>query len=85
MTIYHENKLYSLGGRTYGEDEQAILDYCECYDFDENYWEMIAPMQERRCSGFCFIYHNFIYVAGGYTGHLTRNPYFEKYDIENNK
>ena len=39
MTIYHDKKLYALGGRTYGEDEHAILDSCECYDFNKNGWE----------------------------------------------
>ena len=59
-----------MGGRTYGEDELAILDNCERYDFDEDKWEWIAPMQNRRCTGFCCLYKSMIYVFGGYTGHL---------------
>ena len=84
MTIYYKEFLYAMGGRTYGEDEQAILEHCERYDFNENVWEVIAPMQQRRCSGYTFIYKDKIYVVGGYTGYLDRNPYFERYDEKKN-
>ena len=33
-----------MGGRTYGDDEKAILDTCERYNFDTKKWEWIAPM-----------------------------------------
>ena len=33
-----------MGGRTYGDDEKAILDTCERYNFDSKKWEWIAPM-----------------------------------------
>ena len=44
MCIYYDKMIYVMGGRTYGEDELAILDNCERYDFETNKWEWIAPM-----------------------------------------
>jgi hypothetical protein len=84
-TIYYNKKVYAVGGRTYGDDEQAILDTCECYDFDKNKWEWIAPMQSKRCTAFMFIYTNMIYVFGGYTGHLARKTAIERYNKETNR
>ena len=32
ISIIKENKLFVLGGRIYGDDEEALLNHVECFD-----------------------------------------------------
>jgi len=85
MSIYYHGSIYVFGGRYFGEDEQGILEHCERLKLDDDSWEVIAPMQSKRCTGFCCIYRDMIYVFGGYTGHLNRSRDIERYHDESNR
>ena len=36
--ILKENFIYTIGGRSIGGDDQAIVPYCEKYDIKNNEW-----------------------------------------------
>lgn len=73
------NFIYVLGGRTYGEDEHAILRKCERYNISTGKWENISNMHHRRCSFVASCVDNMIYVVGGYGGKAVRHASFERY------
>ncbi|CAD8191375.1 unnamed protein product [Paramecium octaurelia] len=79
----YDQKLYALGGRSYGQGSEGILNSCECYDFQKGKWEMIAPMNCRRATFFSILFEQKIYVFGGYTDVRKRSKKIEKY--ENNQ
>lgn len=39
--------IYILGGRSYGNDEAAIMSKCERYNLTTKEWEIIADMNYR--------------------------------------
>lgn len=45
--------IYAIGGRYFGEDEEAILVSCERYSIVDNKWQMIANLNVKRCT--CFV------------------------------
>ena len=77
--------VYALGGRTYGTDEVGVLNACERYHLEKQYWEPIASLNFKRCTAMAFSWSNGIYVAGGYMGSLKRETRFECYIETNNK
>lgn len=79
------NYIYALGGRTYGNDQHAILSKCERYNIANGIWEPIACMNYRRCSFMASCIENKIYVAGGYGGHSIRHSSFECYHEKDNR
>ncbi|CAD8126653.1 unnamed protein product [Paramecium sonneborni] len=79
----YDSKLYALGGRSYGQGSEGILNSCECYDFQKGKWEMIAPMNFKRATFFSILYEQKIYVFGGYTDVRKRSKKIEK--LENQK
>lgn len=83
--IYHNSKIYAIGGRVYGDDNQSILQKCEVFDYAVNGWKMIADMNITRCTASAFIYGNSIWVFGGYTGLYQRSRKIEKYIEWKNK
>lgn len=80
-----DNKLYVLGGRTYGGDQEALYRHCEVFDFTTNLWTEIAPMKERRSSFQAFVFRGEIWVLGGYSDIDNRTTIIEKYDPKTNK
>lgn len=78
--LWLDNRLYVLGGRTYGTDQEALLRSCEYFDFNTKTWTPIASMKERRCSFQTFVYKGEIWVLGGYTDVNTRSTIIEKYN-----
>lgn len=45
--------VYAIGGRYFGEDEEAILASCERFSILDNKWDMIANLNVKRCT--CFV------------------------------
>lgn len=78
------NHVYAIGGRTWGEDNQAILKGCERYDITTGQWEQIAPLNHARCSAMAFQLKNKLYVLGGYKGEKERWVTSEVYNPEKN-
>lgn len=77
-------KLYVLGGRTYGNDQEALLRTCQYFDLATNKWTSVASMKERRCSFQAFVYNGEIWALGGYTDVNTRSTIIEKYNPSTN-
>ena len=80
MSSVFEERLYVIGGRTYGSDDVALLNHVEAYDQITKKWNVLANMNKPRCTGFVCIYRFGLYVFGGYTGALKRSKLIEKYD-----
>lgn len=57
------NKLFAIGG--YSETGK-LLNSVEAYDVCRNKWQMMAPMNRKRCSHGFAIHKNCIYAIGGY-------------------
>lgn len=81
--LYYNERLYALGGRIYGTDDQSLLARCEYFDFEKNSWVEMPEMKKKRCTSMAFIYRNMIWVFGGYTDYLKRSTAIEKYNISN--
>ncbi|EAR91022.2 kelch motif protein (macronuclear) [Tetrahymena thermophila SB210] len=73
------NYIYALGGRSYGNDDAAIMSKCERYNIATKEWEVIASMKYKRCSFMASCVENKLYVAGGYGGSMVRHSTFECY------
>lgn len=78
--VYHQRRIYALGGRVDGNDEVSLLNACEVYSYDANEWRPIAPMHLRRCTFSAFVYDGRIWALGGYSGNLVRSKVIEAYD-----
>ena len=75
-----DDKVFVIGGRSYGGDNEGILNTCECYDTIKNEWKIISPLNKRRCTAMSFLINNVIYIAGGYNGNVVRETSFETYN-----
>jgi hypothetical protein len=42
--------VYVLGGRGYQSDDLALLSTCEKFNLNTYEWEMMASMNEKKCS-----------------------------------
>ena len=84
MSSIFEDKLYVMGGRTYGSDDIALLNHVEAYDQKSKTWNILASMNKPRCTGFVCIYRQGLYLFGGYTGPLKRSKLIERYDKKKN-
>ncbi|NXP27299.1 KLH23 protein, partial [Scytalopus superciliaris] len=76
-SITLQNKIYFVGGQT------TITD---CYDPEQNEWQQMAHMMERRMECGTVVMNGCIYVTGGYS--YSKGTYLqsiEKYDPELNK
>ena len=80
--LYHENKIYAIGGRVYGGDDTSILKRCEVFDYAKNSWHRISDLNVARCTSTAILYNNQIWVLGGYTGQYQRSRKIEKYNSE---
>ena len=81
--VAKDDKVYVIGGRSYGGDNEGILNTCECFDINKNVWSVIAPLNLKRCTAMSFLINNVIYIAGGYNGHPLRETSFETYNEAN--
>ena len=72
-TVILGSKLYVMGGRQYGDDENGLLSACETLDFGSKKWNKIPPLRNPRSGGAALIYGEHIYIFGGYTGNNTRS------------
>lgn len=64
MAFIH-NRLYAIGGRSFGTSEEAIKSTCEVFSFSTNSWKAIASLNTPRSGCKSFIYRSRIYVIGG--------------------
>lgn len=85
MSCFFEDRLYVLGGRTYGNDDVALLNSVEAYDQKNRAWVILANMNKSRCTGFVCVYRQGLYIFGGYTGSLKRSKVIERYDKKKNQ
>ena len=44
--IKFKNHVYAIGGREFGDDKAAIMDYCERFDLEKETWEVIGSLNE---------------------------------------
>jgi len=78
--ISKDQKVFVIGGRSYGGDNEGILNTCECFDINKNEWKVISPLNKKRCTAMSFLINNVIYIAGGYNGNVLRETSFESYN-----
>ena len=57
-SIFVNAKLYVMGGRTLGSEDDGILDHVERFNFLTKKWETIMKMCKRRCSCRLIIIYN---------------------------
>ena len=76
---------YAIGGRTWGEDDQAILNTCERYNPATEKWEQMAQLNHPRCSAMAFQLSNRIFILGGYSGQSQRWTDVEVFHSERNR
>ena len=79
-----DNYVYAIGGRSWGDDEIALMKYCERYSLVDEAWEKIGNLNEARCSAMVFEYKGQLLVAGGYAGDKVRCTSIERYNEEKN-
>jgi hypothetical protein len=75
-----KNRIYAIGGRVYGDDQQSILRSCEIFDFAKNAWSPIADLNKPRCTATAMIFGDQVWVFGGYTGQFERSRKIERYN-----
>jgi len=64
MSCIH-NRLYAIGGRSFGASDEAIKATCEVFSFATNSWKAIASLNTPRSGCKSFVYRSRIYVIGG--------------------
>lgn len=85
MNVVAKNdKVYVIGGRSYGNDNEGIVNTCEEYDILSDSWRSIAPLNRKRCTAMSFLIEDTIYIAGGYNGNAIRETSFESYNDTSN-
>lgn len=63
--VFFNNRLIIIGGRAYGPDKEAILNYCEEYDFQENKWVTFPNINISRCNFAATTANNQLIISGG--------------------
>jgi hypothetical protein len=53
--VYHDNRVYAIGGRIYGSDDVSLLSKCEYFDIARNKWFLMPDMQKKRCTALAFV------------------------------
>jgi len=64
MAVYHENRIYVLGGRT---ATGQVLSTVEQYNPDTNTWESFASLRKGRENGAAVVFKGQLMVIGGNT------------------
>ncbi len=72
-SILHNYHIYVIGGRFFGEDQQAILHGCEKYSFSDNEWKSLPNLNVKRCTCYVIEWKKDLFVFGGYTGTFERS------------
>ena len=81
--IRHDNRVYAVGGRVYGDDTVSLLKKCEYYDLTTKTWHSIADMNITRCTSSLLVYNNQVWVVGGYSGRFQRTKKIVSFFINN--
>jgi hypothetical protein len=53
--VYHDNRVYAIGGRIYGSDDVSLLANCEYYDIEKRKWFTMPDMKRKRCTALAFV------------------------------
>jgi len=80
--IYHQDRIYAIGGRIYGSDEVSLLKSCEYFDLKTQQWVEMPDMHIERCTCLAFIYQGTLWVFGGYTAYLKRSSMIERFNFK---
>jgi len=78
------NYVYALGGRSWGDDDVALMSACERFNLTTGTWEKIGDLKQARCSAMVFDYQNVMYIAGGYAGDKLRCTSIERFNEAQN-
>ena len=81
--ILFRNKVYAIGGRSYGSGEEAILSDCESFDLIQGKWTGMPNMEIPRCGHQLLIYKEMLYVVGGLS-FLSDSKKFECFNFYEN-
>lgn len=82
--IHYKGRVYVIGGRGYGLDDQAITSNCEYFDIESRAWIDMPSMKVQRCGHQLLIYQEKLYVLGGLS--LSYNvKKIEFFDFAKNK
>ena len=84
-TAFHNGYFYAIGGREYGDDNNAIYVDCERFNMETQDWEYTGPLNIARCTSNSFVVNNKIYVAGGYCRNSKRTNTIETYNEKKNR
>jgi N-acetylneuraminic acid mutarotase len=79
--ITFENRLYVIGGR----DEDGVLNSVEMYDFEENKWENVQNMHNKREGAFVVPFKDHLHIFGGAAEYGSLVDDVERYDISEDK
>lgn len=74
--------VYCIGGREFGADNDAIMNYTERYNLEAKEWEELPPLNIKRCTSNAFVVRGKVYVAGGYHKSKTRTEVIETFNEE---
>jgi len=81
---YLNKYLYVLGGREFGAGINGVIKHCERYNLDKKKWELISPLNERKCTAVAYPFMNKVHIFGGYRGD-GRNRGVERYNEFSNR
>ena len=58
--LFHQNRLYAIGGRTYGKgsDPKTFRDQCEYFDLNLKTWNNLPSLNLGRVTHSAFVYGN---------------------------
>jgi N-acetylneuraminic acid mutarotase len=78
-----KEKFYVFGGCSLNANHQALpVMISECYDPETSQWTLIAPLSLSHKEASCVVYHDAIYVLGGYNVQTkTGQKMVSRYDL----
>ena len=78
--IYCDGYVYCIGGREFGGDNDAIMNYTERCCISTLEWEELPSLNIKRCTSNAFVVNNQVYVVGGYHKAKTRSESIETFN-----
>lgn len=66
------NHIYLIGGHSWKDENEIILNTCERYNILTDTWEMLPNLNHGRCSGMSFVFGDKVVVMGGFRGEYER-------------
>ena len=81
-SLFFKEHAYVVGGRYFGEDDEAIMKHCEKYSPLKNEWIILPKMAIERCTCMLMAWGGQVYVFGGYTGMFERDERIERLTLD---